>query len=1204
MVFEKVEPLPNFPEQEKKILDLWKQKQIFKRSMDESEGRPEFVFYEGPPTANGLPHNGHVLTRVMKDLFPRYRTMRGYHVSRIAGWDTHGLPVEVEVEKELRIKGRAAILEYGVEAFSRKCLDSVFRYTTEWEHLTERIGFWVDLKEAYVTYHKSYVESVWWALSELFKKGLLYKGHKVVWWWAQGGTALSAGETGSAYKTVDDPSVYVRFPLVGDPDNASLVVWTTTPWTLSSNMFAAVHADLDYTTVKDPESGQHWIVADGLRDELSKKLGRDLPVVRMQKGAELIGRRYVPPFDTYSKDISPDDPRYFKVVAGDRAQGGPPQWFVTLDAGTGIVHIAPAFGDDDWRVWRNQGKGFDMFCAVKPDGTFNDTMGEVAGVWVKDADKRLIQILKEKGLVVHAETYRHDYPFCWRSENDPLIQYAREAWFIRTTEVIDRVIENNRHVQWLPDHIKEGRFGDFLANNVDWALSRERFWGTPLNIWTCDGCGAMEAPSSTNEIETRNPNAFNAFKAQQQEDPSLASHLMVHKPWIDAVTMPCKVCKNTMKRVPEVIDCWFDSGCMPFAQFGYPHLEGSKQKLKNALPADFISEAIDQTRGWFYSLMMISNLLFPEQKAPHPYKRCIVLGHVSDKVGKKESKSSGNYTPPDIILDRVRMAFAPIEHGEVKPKPGVALIAREDLEGLDVIEGTKVRLYRPDKPNTPIVLQLEPAKKLPRRVVVLPPEVRAELGLNLAPPETRPVEVPGLPIDQRVLVEPEGAFAPGADAFRWFFYASSPPWTNTRHSLGNVRGLQKELPIKLRAVYSFFVTYANIDGFDPKKDEGTRRPTRERAQLDRWIISELETTKKRVVESMDEFRSFEAALALSSFVEGLSNWYVRRSRARFWSEGRSQDKMDAYWTLYGCLRELALLIAPFTPFMAEEMYQNLVVKPYGEGPPASVHLCSYPEVDASRIDESLAGTMGSIRELVSLGLKVRTDNKLKVRQPLASLTVVVADPSIATVLEPYVGVMAEELNVKAINFARDAGAFVNYKVKPNFSALGKKLGGKMKATQTAIAQASPNELKRALDADGKAYVTVDGEKLALTPDELQVLVEAKDGFAAASATIGVVILDIKLDEALISEGLYREVLSKVQATRKDLDLDYQARIRLAIAGDPAVVEACRSREALLKQETLAKEIVYDVSLGSEPREIKLDKMTATVEVVLLSKRPS
>jgi isoleucyl-tRNA synthetase len=1197
MVFDKVDALPVFPEVERRILDLWKSRDVFGRSLEEWRDRPEFVFYEGPPTANGLPHNGHVLTRVMKDLFPRYKTMRGFFVDRRAGWDTHGLPVEVEVEKELRIRGKEAILGYGVANFSRRCLESVFRYTTEWEHLTERIGFWVDLKKAYVTYHRSYVESVWWALSELFKKGLLYKGHKVVWWWAQGGTALSAGETGSSYKTVDDPSVYVRFPLVGE--DASLVVWTTTPWTLPSNMFAAVHADLEYVYARDPQDGKVLVIAEGLRETIEGKLGRKLEVEKRVKGAELIGKRYVPPFDTYQKRVG-DDPRYFRVVPGDKATGGPPQWFVTLDAGTGVVHIAPAFGEDDWKLWRNQARehqGLEMFCAVRPDGKFSEVMGDLQGVWVKDADKSLTRRLDENGLVLHSETYRHEYPFCWRSDNDPLIQYARETWFIRTTAIIDQVIENNRHVAWLPDHIRDGRFGDFLANNVDWALSRERFWGTPLNIWTCESCGQMEAPASLKEIEERNPKALDAWRAALAKDPTLSEHLVVHKPWVDEITMSCAKCKGTMKRVPEVIDCWFDSGCMPFAQFGYPHAEGSKHAFKKAFPADFISEAIDQTRGWFYSLMMISNLLFDQAKPAHPYKRCIVLGHVSDKQGKKESKSSGNYTPPEIILDRVRMGFAPVAPKGIEAAAGEALIAREDLEGLDVSDGATVMLARPDRPDRVERLALKAHKKLPRRVIVLPQEVRSKLELELANEDTRPAEVPSLPPSKRVFVEPEGAFAPGADAFRWFFYAANPPWSNTRHSLGNVRGLQKELPMKLRAVYSFFVTYANIDGFNPKQDENKRRPVKERALLDRWIVSELETTKRKVVELMDEFRSFEAAQVLSSFVEGLSNWYVRRCRSRFWSAGKSADKYDAYWTLYGCLRELTLLLAPFIPFQAEEMYQNLVVKPYGESFKDSVHLCSYPVHDTSRIDEQLSKTMGELRELVSLGLKVRTESKMKVRQPLARADIVLSDPSLEAELRPYTEVMAEELNVKAVHFAAKADAFVNYKVKPNFAALGKKLGAKMKATQAAIAAANPGALKAALDRDGRVTLEVEGEKLVFGPDELTVQVENKEGFAAASAPIGVVVVDTKLTKELIEEGWYREVLARVQQTRKELNLDYQARIKLCLVGDSEVVEACKKREATLKQEVLAKEISFGASVGAEKRPFKVDGRDLVLELV-------
>ncbi len=1198
MAFDKVDPLPNFPSLEAHVRELWKSRDVFARSLRESRHRPEFVFYEGPPTANGLPHNGHVLTRVMKDLFPRYRTMRGFHVDRRAGWDTHGLPVEVEVEKELRISGKQAIVEYGVEKFSRRCLDSVFRYTTEWEQLTEKIGFWVDLDKAYVTYHKSYVESVWWALSRLFERRLLYKGHKVVWWWAQGGTALSSGETGQGYKTVDDPSVYVKFPLVGE--DASLVVWTTTPWTLPSNMFAAVHGELEYTYAEDGETGETLVVAEGLREALESKLGRSLTPKQTVLGSSLFGKRYVPPFDVFARDIDPDHPHYFRVVPGDKSTTGQPQWFVTLDAGTGIVHVAPAFGEDDWKVWRNLQRGAEipLLCAVRPDGGFDASMGELEGTWVKDADKTLIKQLGERGLLLHAETYRHEYPFCWRSDKDPLIQYARDAWFIKTTSVIDHVIENNQEVTWLPEHIRDGRFGDFLAGNVDWALSRERFWGTPLNIWECEVCGHQEAPASCAEIEARNPEAFAAFRAAQAEDPGLSEDLIVHKPWIDAVELPCAAagCAGTMRRVPEVIDCWFDSGCMPFAQFGYPHLPDSEAAFDRAFPADFISEAIDQTRGWFYSLMMVSNLLFPEREAPHPYKRCIVLGLVSDKEGKKESKSSGNYTPPEVILDRVRMAFAPVEVEGVKARPGELLIARSDVEGLDLSDGATVRLYRDGAEDAAREVVVRAHKRLPRRQVVLSDEDRAALGLESAPSDVRPAEVPSLRPAQRAMVEAVGAPAPGADAFRWFFYASNPPWNNTRHSLSNVRGLQKELPLKLRAIYAFFVTYANIDRFDPAREEASRRPVGERALLDRWVSSELERTKRSVVQLMDEFRSYEAAQALNDFVEGLSNWYVRRSRSRFWSEVRDQDKLDAYWTLFKVLRDLCHYVAPFTPFQAEDMYQNLVVRTYGDGPPDSVHLCLLPSVDASLIDEPLSRTMGALRDLVSLGLKVRTENKLRVRQPLAEAEIVLADGSLRAALEPHAAIMAEELNVKAVRFLERADEYVHYRVKPNFQRLGKRLGKQMKAVQAALAAADADALKRGLDVDGQVVLLVDSEDVVLSGEDLMIEVVAREGFAAAGAGIGVVVLDTTVTPELAAEGLYREVVSKVQNARKELDLDYQARVRLAVYGDEEVVAVCRGRIDDLKREVLAREVEL-VSLGGAPRPVKIDGRDAFLELI-------
>jgi len=1206
MPFPKVaQAVPDFPKLEAEILDLWEQRRVFQRSLEQTSGGREFVFYEGPPTANGLPHNGHVLTRVIKDLFPRYRTMRGDHVQRRAGWDTHGLPVEVEVEKTLRISGRQAILDHGVDRFAKECLQSVFRYTAEWEHLTRRIAFWVDTDSAYVTYHKSYVESVWWALSRLFNKGLLYKGHKVVWWWAQGGTALSSGEVGNSYKTVNDPSVYVRLPL--RDEDASLVVWTTTPWTLPSNMFAAVHADFDYAYARDAETGDLLVLAAELVPSLSDKLGRTLEIERTVRGSELIGKRYHPPFDVYSKDIADDDDRYWRVVAGNRAHTGTPQWFVTLEAGTGVVHLAPAFGEDDWKVWRNEARQrdqLDLLCAVRPDGALDERLAGLGleGVWVKDADKPLTRALADAGRLVHKEVYRHEYPFCWRSDDDPLIQYARDAWFIRTTSIVDRITANNQHITWAPEHIRDGRFGDFLNNNVDWALSRERFWGTPLNVWECDSCDEAVAPESCAAIEARNPDAFAKFRAAKQEDPSLSEHLMVHKPWIDDVTFSCERCDGTMRRVPEVIDCWFDSGCMPFAQLGYPHQAGSAEAFEAAFPADFISEAIDQTRGWFYSLLAVSSLVFDEAEFPHPYKRCIVLGHVLDKAGKKESKSAGNYTSPEVILDAVRMEFAPVSADAPyakaidEPAAGEAWIGREDLDGLDLNDGSVIALYRRDDPDTRRDIKLRAHKQLPRRVLKLAEADREALGLEFGPADVLPVEVPGLPATQRVMAEYEGMPAPGADAFRWFFLASGPPWNSTRHSLSNVRALQKDVPIKLRNVHSFFVTYANIDGFDPAAHAAGRRDAGERALLDRWILCELEKTKRAVTSFMDDFRSYEATQAISSFVDGLSNWYVRRSRERFWAKGMEQDKLDAYWTLYECMVDASLTIAPFLPFAAEDMYQCLVVGQGDDERSDSVHLEAFPSSDAARIDEPLSTDMAEVRELVSLGLQVRAANRLKVRQPLRAATIVLANPERERGLAAYAEIMKEELNVVELRFLERADELVSYRVKPNFPALGKRLGPRMKAAQKAITSADPDALQRGLEADGAVQLDVDGEQLEFTDEELVVQVEAKEGFAAASAAVGVVVLETALDDELLAEGLFREVLSRVQARRKELQLDFDARITLHVSGSDRVVEVCQQRAERLKSETLTLELVLGGEAGPQAVESKVDGEQLSVDI--------
>ncbi|MBI5531214.1 MAG: isoleucine--tRNA ligase [Deltaproteobacteria bacterium] len=1210
--FDSVRPDINFPRDEGAILEFWKQRSIFQKTLEANEASPQgtFVFYEGPPTANGVPHNGHVLTRVIKDLFPRFKTMRGFNVPRKAGWDTHGLPVEVEVSKELRIPDKAGIEAYGIEPFTQKCIESVFRYTTEWERITEKIGFWVDLPKAYVTFHRSYVESVWWALSNLFDKGLLYQGHKVVWWWAQGGTALSSHEVGQGWKTVDDPSVIVRLRLRDDP-KTSILVWTTTPWTLPSNVYAAVDPKVDYAVVADDDD-RKMIVASALVPTLEKQLKKKLEVLETRKGADLIGLCYVPPFDIY---FSKHADLMAKLQTGGEVRAF---WrvveaeFVTLDTGTGVVHIAPAFGEDDFSLHRklvatySNAEHIPLLCAIKPDGKFVAEMGEqYAGRWVKEADKDLTRELEQKKLLVHSEPYRHDYPFCWRSDADPLIQMARPAWYIRTTERIQNAITNNQKVFWQPDHIKDGRFGDFLANNVDWALSRERYWGTPLNVWLCSANPEHKhAPDSVASILKLNPRAFERFDEARDSDPGLSEHLMVHKPWIDYVTFPCPQCGAEMRRVPEVIDCWFDSGCMPFAQWGYPHADGSREAFDQAFPADFISEAIDQTRGWFYSLLMISTLVFDEEtqakmglsKArpyPHPYKTCIVLGHTCDKDGKKESKSKGNYTPPEVILDSVQMEFAVVDdsQGKVASADGTALIATDDLEGLDLTDGTRVNVFRAEQPDKALTVTIKDTRKLPRRVVLLSEKDRAQLGAEVCPMGTSvmPVEVPRLPAGQRLMIQDPTTPAPGADAFRWFFYSTSPPWTNTRHSLSNVRAAQKDFQIKLRNVYSFFTIYANIDGFNPAVGladlkgldaealshcEGYR-PVKERALLDRWILSEIALATREVTDHLEGYRVYEASLRLIEVVDALSNWYVRRSRERFWASGFSQDKRDAYHTLYTTLVTLARLAAPFIPFFAEEMYQNLVRRVWRKSQPESVHLCTWPKVDEAAIDEALSVEMKAVRELVSLGLQVRTNNRLKVRQPLGRADVVLARQELSSRLVSHADLIASELNVHEVRWLKpgEEGEEVRYKVKPNFRSLGPKIGKQVQAAKKALESADPGRLRAALVTEGKVSLQLEGMSLELAPEDVEVAVEAAEGFAAAGDKVGVVVIHTTLTEELIDEGFERECLSRIQAVRKDMNLDYTARIKVAVDGSERIKKVCTAASARISKEVLASELV-------------------------------
>ncbi|NOY91994.1 MAG: isoleucine--tRNA ligase [Deltaproteobacteria bacterium] len=1055
-MFEPVSPQVSFPALDERCLTLWKEQDVFAKTVARGEGKPSFVFYEGPPTANGMPHPGHVLTRVMKDVFLRYRSMCGYHVPRRAGWDTHGLPVEVEVEKALGINGKDAIAEYGVEAFSQACIDSVFRYIDEWRRMTTRIGFWVDLDDAYVTFHRSYVESVWWALSQLFEQGMLYKGYKVVWWWPQGGTALSAGEVGQGYKQVDDPSVVVRFRVVGE-ERTSLLAWTTTPWTLPSNIALAVDPKLDYACARLEDGERVWLAAARIEAVLGE---REYEVVATKTGAELVGLRYDSPFHYAEPQGGPAH----QVIVAD---------FVTLDTGTGMVHLAPAFGEDDFRVCKAQGLGFLQL--VRPDGIFPEEVTDFAGRFVKDADRDIVKLLDERGLLFAQETYRHDYPFCWRKMDDPLIQYARRSWFIKTTREIERVKANNQAVHWEPAHIKDGRFGQFLEGNVDWALSRERFWGTPLPIWVNDETGTVEAVGSVDAILEKNADAFAEFDAAKADNPELSEHLRVHKPWIDNVTWTKPGEPGTYRRVPEVIDCWFDSGCMPFAQWGYPHQ--NKDKFEAAFPADFITEAVDQTRGWFYSLMTISTLMFPDAELPHPFKNCFVMGLVTDAKGKKLSKRDKNYTDPLVLMDEV-----------------------------------------------------------------------------------------------------------GADAMRWSLYTGTVPGQNTRFGKAAAEGAAREFLLKLWNVYSFFVTYARIDGFEPSADAPD--PS-ERSDMDRYILAELDHTIRRVREELDQYRSHLAARALGDFVDALSNWYVRRSRARFWAEGDSVDKRAAFATLYEVLSETSLLLAPFVPFMAEEMFQNLV-RAQRDDAEVSVHLEGFPEAREERRDDSLREAVEATRDVVALGQRVRNETRLKVRQPLSRAIVVTHGEAERAAIARFAQAIREELNVRELEFTNEPERYVEYVLVPNFRVLGPRVGRRVPAVKAALSAADGSALHAEMSAHGKVTLDVEGETLELGPEEVEVRLTAKPGFAAAAEGERVLLLDTEITPELKRAGLAREVVNRVQRARKELELAFEARIDLRYqTADAALAEAIEAESSFISEQTLAESLVHEGG-GTHAIEVKVD----------------
>jgi len=1133
------QPVPgnvNFPQQEQEVLRFWKIERIYEKSLERRAGAPPFVFYEGPPTANGMPHPGHCLTRAIKDLFPRYKTMRGYRCERKAGWDTHGLPVEVEVCKELGIHAKEEIEAHGIEDFIQKCQQSVWRYMREWERLTERIGFWVDLEKAYVTYHQSYVESVWWSLKNLFDRGLLYQGHKIVWWWAQGGTALSAGEVGLGYREVADPSVYVKFPLLDDAGNITdtlLLVWTTTPWTLPSNQFAAVNTDLEYSVLRTKYNGktEKVIVASALIDTIAAKATIDFTVESKCVGDDLVGRRYRPPFDCYYDSNAPGA---WRIVPGA---------FVSTDSGTGVVHIAPAFGEVDYDVlwqfaitaneypgrfnWDPQndfvGDSLDLINCVAPDGKFTDDGPEYCrGRWVKDCDKDIIRDLKQRGLLFHQEQYVHEYPFCWRAEQDPLIQYPRNSWFIRTTDYKDAMLANNAQINWLPEHIKTGRFGKFLESNVDWALSRERYWATPLPIWKCDKTGQYEAIVSYQELMSKPGARGTEYWVQaKQSHPELPDDLKVHKPYIDYIEYDSPFANGArMRRVPDVIDAWYDSGSMPFAQWGYPTARGSEMRFEARFPADFISEAIDQTRGWFYSQLAISTMLFSEAREergearesnhnhssflaphpyPHPFRNCIVLGLMLGEDGQKMSKSKRNYLPPNEIFDRY-----------------------------------------------------------------------------------------------------------GADALRWYFFANQPPWTTIRYSEQAIKDSIPEFLLRLWNCYSFFVIYANIDGFDPKAEGGGRRaegqkaaddeltsdtfalaksyrPIRERSELDRWILSELNRTCAAVVERMDVYDNYGAAQHITAFVDALSNWYVRRSRDRFWAaDKRSLEKLDAYWALYECLVTTAKLVAPFVPFLAETLWQNLARQGAGSGEQGvleSVHLCDYPTGNVAAIDEALSARMNLVREITSLGRNARNAANLKVRQPLAKVEVVLADATHLAWLREHADLIADELNVKTVEFTTQGEEYISYSVAPNFKRLGPRLGKNMPAAKRLLGEIDAGKLLGELKSAGKTVLMLpDGSSVELNNDDVEIRLTAKEGWAAAQGKGSVVVLSTELTTELIQEGHARDIVRAVQDRRKDMNCQFTDRIELGIASEsPDIWMATRCFEDYIKEETLARRVILEVA---------------------------
>jgi isoleucyl-tRNA synthetase len=1059
--FEPVDPKQSFPALEQRVLERWREGKVFERSLAARAEAPVWSFYEGPPTANGRPGSHHVLARVFKDVYPRYKTMCGYRVPRKAGWDCHGLPVELEVEKQLGISSKQEIEELGIAEFNRRCRESVFEYVEDWNKLTERIGFWIDLDDPYVTLEDDYIESVWWSLRKLWDDGRLYEGHKVVPYCPRCGTALSSHEVALGYKDVEDPSIYVRFPLLGE-DGAetgeSLLVWTTTPWTLPGNVAVAAGPEVTYVRARVGE--ETVILAEPL---VEKVLGEGAEVLERLPGSELVGRRYRGPVFTLA-DSGPA--KGFEVLAGD---------FVTTEDGTGLVHMAPAFGEDDYRVGAENGL-FDptdaasLYNPVGLDGKFTDRVSGFEGRFVKDPEvtKALIANLDARGLLFREQVYEHSYPHCWRC-GTPLLYYAKSSWYIATSQARDELLANNETIGWHPEHVKHGRFGKWLENNVDWALSRDRYWGTPLPIWQCtaDDCDGVRCVGSVEEL-------------RENARGEVPEGLDLHRPYIDEVTLDCAECGGEMRRVLSVIDTWYDSGAMPFAQFHYP-FEG-EEEFAERFPADYICEAQDQTRGWFYTLLAESTLLFGESS----FRNCVCLGLILDPEGQKMSKSRGNVVDPWDVLD-----------------------------------------------------------------------------------------------------------THGADAFRWYYLTAQQPWAGYRFSVDTVGESVRQFLLTLWNTYSFWVLYANAENLGPDDFRGsfvgsetTKEPRNDLNDLDRWALSRLQATVATVRERMDAYDCTGAGRAIAEFIEELSNWYVRLSRRRFWDGDRA-----AFATLRHCLLETVAMLAPFTPFLADEIHRNLASG--AAEPDDSVHLRDFPEVDESVADPNLEEAMGAVRLTVELGRAARAQAKAKVRQPLRR-AVIVANDAERAAIEARADLVTAELNVKELDFVTDESELVSYEAKPNYRSLGPRFGKNMPQVAAAVAALDPAHVAAVLAEGGEIGIAIDGTDHSLSPDDITLALQPLEGYEVEAEAGHAVALQLELDDDLRREGLAREIVHAVQIARKEAGLEITDRIALALAGDAELLEAAREHQDYLANEVLATSVAYDE--GANGASAKIDGRNLSIGV--------